>query len=469
MSHRDLPRGSAFAGGAQDLIRCARRLLSGIDFTPVTLRRTCRCSPRGLLLLALLWAWSDEPGLIARWQAVAPVVRTLWPREMRTLISYQAFLKLLVRWTEALLACIRPTLRAAMECGHGGEWLVGGWAVFGVDGSKLALPWSRSHEARFAPRAARQRRSTRRSRHKSRQSRADRAKKAASPQMWLTMLWHAGTGLPWNWRLGPADSSERDHLLDMLSSLPESALLTADAGFVGYHLWSLVRLTGRELVVRVGSNVRLLKKLGVVRESAGTVYLWPDDAARRGEPPLVLRLIVVQGRRHPWYLVTTVLDRRALSDRQVVEVYRRRWGVEVFYRHFKQTFGRRKLRSHAAAHAECEAHWSLVGLWALLLDAKRERQRQRLSPDRVSVSGALQAYRSTLRIAGAMVVRADRLALVLRRAEIDAYPRRDKRSRIRRRKKYDPPCGPPQLKAATPRQREAAREVTELERERLTA
>ncbi len=468
MSHRDSARGIASGSGAQDLIGCARRLLVGMNFQDVRLRRHCRCSPRGLLLLALLWAWSDESGLLARWQAVAPLARVLWPRDVRGVISYQAFLKLLVRWTEELLAVVRPALWLAMQRGRGGAWRIGSWPVFGVDGSKLALPWTRSHEARFAPRAARVHHATRRSWRRSRQSCADRAKKASSPQMWLTMLWHAGTGLPWNWRLGPADSSERDHLVEMLHSLPDRALLAADAGFVGYHLWSLLQLTGHELVVRVGSNVRLLKKLGIVRESAGTVYLWPDHAAREGEPPLVLRLIVVQGRRHPWYLVTTVLDRAQLSDREVVEVYRRRWGVEVFYRHFKQTFGRRKLRSHAAAHAECEAHWSLVGLWLLLLDAQHQRNRQGLWPERLSVAGALQVYRQALRAAAALVS-CTSLGVTLRTAAIDNYPRRDKRSRIRRRKKYETPCRPPQLLTATSQQRHAAQQIVEQQQQRLTA
>lgn len=462
MSHRDSARRIASAPGAQDLRACARRLLSGIDFTPVPLRRNCRCSPRGLLLLAVLWAWSDETGLLARWNAIAPGVRALWPNEVGAVVSYQAFLKLLVRWTDALLTAVQPALWSAMQQGRSGAWLIAGWPVFGVDGSKLALPWTRSHEAHFAPRAARNRQATRRSRRTSRQSRADRRKKAASPQMWLTTLWHAGTGLPWNWRLGPADSSERGHLQDMLGSLPPGALLAADAGFVGYQLWSLVLLAGHELVVRVGSNVRLLRQLGVVRESAGTVYLWPDAAARRCDPPLVLRLIVVRGGRHPWYLVTTVVDRQRLSDRQVVEVYRRRWGVEVFYRHFKQTFGRRKLRSQAAAHAVCEAHWSLMGLWLLLLDAKHQRRRQGLSPERLSVSAALHVYRRSLRavvapLAGCL------LPAALCRAEIDGYLRRDKRSRIRRRKKYESPCGPPRLLTATRGQRTTAQLIIEQE------
>ena len=47
------------------------------------------------------------------------------------------------------------------------------------------------------------------------------------------MLWHVGSGLPWDWRTGPSDSSEREHFQEMLGSLPSGALLTADAGFMG--------------------------------------------------------------------------------------------------------------------------------------------------------------------------------------------------------------------------------------------
>ena len=44
-------------------------------------------------------------------------------------------------------------------------------------------------------------------------------------------MWHVGTGLPWDWRTGPSDSSEREHLGQMIESLPKGALIAADAGF----------------------------------------------------------------------------------------------------------------------------------------------------------------------------------------------------------------------------------------------
>ena len=93
---------------------------------------------------------------------------------------------------------------------------------------------------------------------------------------------------------------------------------------------------------------------------------------RANQPPLVLRLVVAQGGKHPVYLVTSVLDEATLSDKQVVEIYALRWGVELFDRHFKQTFERRKLRSRSADNAELEGTWSLLGLWAMSLHAQVE-------------------------------------------------------------------------------------------------
>ena len=38
------------------------------------------------------------------------------------------------------------------------------------------------------------------------------------------------------------------------------------------------------------------------------------------------------------YLVTD-LTKTQLSDRQAAEIYAARWGIELFFRTFKQTFG----------------------------------------------------------------------------------------------------------------------------------
>ena len=279
-------------------------------------------------------------------------------------------------------------------------------------------------------------------------------------------MWHARTGLPWDWRTGPADSSERSHLLEMLPGLPAGALVAADAGFVGYEYARTVIDSGRELLVRVGSNVRLLRKLGCVRESAGTVYLWPDQQAKKNQPPLVLRLVVVQGGRHPVYLVTSVRSRSRMSDAQAAQLYRRRWGVEVFYRHLKQTFGRRKLRSTCADNAQVEIEWSLVGLWAMALYALIEVNRSGTPPRRLSIAQTLRAFRRMLRDYRHRSERGDRLRDRLRSAVIDSYERQNKTSRNYPRQKQETPPGPPKLLNASKQQIKQAKQLTACNKEK---
>ena len=469
MSHRDLGCSNGLPNRAQELAEAMEWLLKGVDLRSICWRRDSRWSPRGLIMAALFWAWSDRATLGGRLENILPIARALWPAELRERISYQAFMKRLVCWTDRLRTLLVTALRQRMRIALRADWQVAGWTVFGADGTKLELPQTSSHESRFSPVRVRNGSRRRSSLRDHRQSDSVREKKANSPRLFATLLWHAGTRLPWDWRLGAADSSERGHLIEMIAALPEGSLLTADAGFVGYAFWSAVLGAGHHFLIRVGSNVRLLQRLGVVRESAGTVCLWPEGAARRGLPPLVLRLVVVRGKRHPWYLVTSVRDRKKLSDRDVCRIYARRWGVEVFFRHFKQTFGRHKLRSHSAPHVLCEAEWSLLGLWTMLLYAKHSLHRHRVPLDLLSVAQTLRAYQTCLQRPEEWSSTESSLSKQLARARMDQYARGNKTSRSTRRKKYNAPCGPPDLFPATHHQVAQAKSLTQTSRRRLTA
>jgi hypothetical protein len=223
------------------------------------------------------------------------------------------------------------------------------------------------------------------------------------------------------------------------------------------------------VLIRVGANVRLLKKLGWTREYAGTVYLWPDRRASAGRPPLVLRLVVAHNGKHPVHLVTNLLSPRELTDRQLLELYARRWGVELFYRHLKQTFGRRKLRSASAPNALLEAQWSLLGVWAMGLYALLEASGAGVAPTKLSFAKLLSAFRRTMRDYLHPTEPGDRLDARLRRAVIDDYRRAGKQSRNYPRKKNDRPPGRPIILPATKTQRKNARLIKSQHNKRLTA
>lgn len=460
MSHRDTVRLNVVC-----LQQCLRWLLGGVDGSTIVFREDCRWTPKSLAAGALLWAWSDELTLGERFRSVRKIMLWLGGEQQQLAKTYQAFTKMLRRWTGELVGLLTRALRERMQTTLRQHWQVGGWVMFGVDGSRIDLPRTRSHEQAF---------STIRHHRKGRNRRGRRlaakdVQKANSPQLWLTVMWHAGSGLLWDWRSGPADSSERAHLREMLPDLPAGALVAADAGFVGYAgLRELVE-QGYDVLVRVGANVRLLKQLGWVRESAGTVYLWPDEAGRHGQPPLALRLVVAHNGKHPVYLVTSILAERQLTDQQVIQLYAKRWGIELFYRHLKHTFQRRKLLSTSAANARIEIEWSLVGLWAMALYALVEASRQGIPPQRLSFAQLLLAFRRTMRDYLHPIGRGQRLCERLRQSIIDHYFRRNKTSRNHPRKKQEHAPGPPTILHATSLQKQRARAIKTPNRTRLTA
>lgn len=455
MSHQD-----RHARGVQlnsvDLFKALQWLTSGVDWSAVQMRERSTWTPRSLTWAALLWVWSNESTLLERFACAQRLIQHLQHTSAKPTTSYQAFMKVLIRWTQPLVNVLQVALRKRMETLSTEDWTRHRFTVFGVDGSRIDLPRTRSHQAAYE---ATRKRGRREKTARGKQRRPSRQKHASGPQLWLTTLFHVGLNLPWDWRIGPADSSERQHAREMLSGLPANALLTADAGFIGYDFASTVLNGGAELLVRVGANVKLLKRLGFVRESHGIVYLWTDKAAREKHPPLVFRLVVVQGRRHPVSLITSVIEKSRLSEQQIAELYRGRWGVEVFYRHFKQTFGRRKLRSHASNNARVELEWSLVGLWAIGLFASRELARQKIPIHRLSVAQVLKIVRAIARDYLHRQERAQRLCDQIGRALLDPYTRQNKTSRNYPRKKTDRPPGKPTIKIATQAQTQIAQQI----------
>jgi hypothetical protein len=208
-----------------------------------------------------------------------------------------------------------------------------------------------------------------------------------------------GLQMPWSWKAGPSYAAEREHFREMLATqpFPKNTLFCGDAGFTGYELWQTMIAAGHSFLIRVGANVTLLRKLGYVRERAGIVYCWPDAAARKGQPPLVLRHLRLRVGKCLMHLVTNVLDEKALTNDEAVRLYQLRWGVELQFRTVKQTFGRRKLRSRTPERASVELDWALLGLWLIQLFAVKEQLEIGAIPEHCSVALAIAVVRETFR------------------------------------------------------------------------
>lgn len=378
-------------------------------------------------------AYDSSASLKDRFQSARQCLREMFPTRRQPGKTYQGFVKAVCRIPSNLREQLQSHLCRQHQTAAGRFWDLWGWIPFAADGSRVELPRTEANQKAFGC--------------------AGRNK--TGPQLLLTVLYHLGSGLPWRWKIGAGTDSERGQLRGMLPTLPRNSLLVADAGFGGYDLLKAILSHQVSFLIRVGANVTLLTGLGFEFQQRGKiVWLWPQ--AKRDQEPLKLRLIRVKTkskhlpRKQTVYLLTNVFDTERLSDEVAGLFYTMRWGVEVFYRSFKQTMAHRKMRSGSPALAPEELHWSLTALLLLGLmsvDALVSHQRD---PSRLSVAEALGKVRFAMRTPKRWRYRGD-IRVLLVKAVKDTYNRQSaKEARDWAHKKKESPPGAPKIRPATP-------------------
>ena len=391
---------------------------------------------RMLVLAAILVSWDDAPTLRERFSRARSSVTKMFGPRRKLGKTYQGFIKRLLSLQERLLAVVAVHLRGVLQRMAGPFWTREGLQAFAVDGSRIECPRTKKNEVAFG----------------------HAGKKGCGPQMWLTTLWHMGTGLPWTWKQGRSDECERRHLREMLPLLPAGALVVGDAGFVGYELLAAILAGGRSFLVRVGGNVRLLKELGwFKRYGEDTVFLWPQKFHR--QEPMVLRLIELQRGDKKVYLLTH-LPTESLTHRQAAVLYTMRWGIEVFYRSLKQTMEHRTMRSDAPAQAQAELAWSLVGLQLMGLMSVREMLAQGADPLDWSVAATRDLIRQAVQGPSHRPVGAQGWKNRLAACRKDGYVRTSsKKSRDWPARKHDHPPKPPIIRIASAKEVQKAQHL----------
>ncbi len=389
-----------------------------------------------VLYVSLLMVLEGAPTLQERFALARQKVVEMFAGRRRPGRTYAGFVKARQRITRVQIRVTKRQLCRHHRRVAGPFWRRDDWLAFAADGMRVRLPRTAANEKAFG----------------------GAARKNSAPELSVTSLYHLGTGLPWVWRIGPGTESEQVQLRRMIGQLPRGALLIADAGFTSFELLRALAQRHVEVLVRMGSNRTLLTGLedACVRVRGEWVWLWPKKKQTR-YPPLKLRLVRFEQANHaPMCLATSVLDERLLTDQQIGQFYRRRWGQEVFHRAFKQTLAQHTLRSASPGEARRELDWALMaylllGLWTV--QAQLEAHRDPLA---WSVAAALRVVRVVLRPARGSGPRGG-LVRQLRQANKDHYVRQgSKAARHWPRKKHDHPPGLPKLRAATPEEKHRA-------------
>ena len=313
-------------------------------------KRKCRWEIQPLVMTLVLMTWSCGESQAERFEAAKAFCVVCRPKQKRPGDTVAGFQKALARLPmpvlRAIVAGVRGRIAALLPM------LIDGWIPMGCDGSGLRCPRTEELEKRLG----------------------GGNRPGSPPSLWLTAIVHLRSGVPWCWRWGKGTASERQHLQEMLGLLPKAALLVADAGYIGYEVARALISRQVSFLIRQCSLVTLYseRQTRLEKFQDGVVLYWPQEAQKKGLPPLRVRLLCVR-RRKPGqtksqdvWLMTNVMDSRRLSVSQAGQFYRWRWENEGFFRTYKRTLKKMKLESRTVRLVHREAEGSMLALQLLL-------------------------------------------------------------------------------------------------------
>ena len=203
----------------------------------------------------------------------------------------------------------------------------------------------------------------------------------------------------------PQGRGEQSMLTRLLGGLGPKALLLADAGLIGFAQFAIALQMGVQFEMRLARNKtvkgrgrgirRQIKRLGkgdnLVRWSKpGRRPKWVNGVLWKNLPAsLELRQIAVQlvrpGRRTQWaWIVTSLTDQERYTAASLVELYGKRYGIELAFRQLKSylKMDRLSARTPAGARKEILAFVTLYNLIQRVINDAAKRQK--VAPDRIS-------------------------------------------------------------------------------------
>lgn len=400
--------------------------------TPGAPSRRIRWSLQPLVLALLVMTWCTGESQEERFETARAFCAAARRKSKQPGRTAKGFQKALARLPMPVLRTLAVGVRQRLlQCLT--PWLtVGGFLPFGCDGTRLECPRAQQLEQRLG----------------------QAGKADSAPTVYLTALVHLATGLLWSWQIGKGTASEHYQLGRLLRTLPAKALLVADAAYLGYQLFQTIADQGLSFLFRVSSRTYLYSatQRPLKRWREGIVYYWPGWAQKKKLAPQKLRLLRITGGKVDVWLLTNVVDPRALTHATASQLYRWRWRNEGFFRTYKRTLGKVKLTSRTIALLHREVEGSLLAVQILLaqgalaLRQSGNAQAQLASPRRLLLVLRQEIHRqihdSLGRRQHQTYLRRLQQAQLIRRVRTSAKVRRS----WPRRKPHRPPK-PPQIRA----------------------
>jgi Transposase DDE domain len=330
-------------------------------------RKGVRWTLQPLIMIGAIMTWcAGETDADRFVLSRAFYVQVHCPKRQRPGKAYSGFCRAILRLPMPVWWAFCDAVRGRVFQLLSDRMTMDGWLPLGCDGSRMECPRTEELE----------------------QNLGKSSKDKSPPTLWVIALVSLTTGVLWSWRLGTSKTGERRYLIELLETLPQavlkSVLLVCDAGYVGYEVISKLLKQKCSFLIRLSSHAQLysLEMVEVTGFTEGEFWYWTDQAEKKNQPPLRVRVIRVTGRKrkNDVWLVTNVMDPKRLPVELAGRLYRMRWESECFFRTYKRVVKDVRLVSQTAPMVVREAEISLLacqlllgqGALALKVGGKRE-------------------------------------------------------------------------------------------------
>ena len=182
--------------------------------------------------------------------------------------------------------------------------------------------------------------------------------------------------------------NERDELLALVQSLKErnlfypkdKTIITCDRGYEGRNVFANLLQSGYHFIVRAKKTTSGGVLHGLVlplpldgaptdtdvtiqmKKNANGIYKSPGACKAKSKPieSMTLRVVVANISNDTYEYLITDLPREKLSSAQIVEIYRKRWDIEVSFRNLKYSLGAIVFHSKKLKAQKMELYASLT-------------------------------------------------------------------------------------------------------------
>ncbi len=154
------------------------------------------------------------------------------------------------------------------------------------------------------------------------------------PQMLLSTLYDAISGVVHDLTVAPTHAPERDELLSMLPRLRAGDLLLLDAGYPSFLLFRELQRRSIHFVIRMPTSQTFTKVESFIAsgETDQIITLFPQRNLPRHLEPITVRLVnCARPDGEPFILVTDLFDPKYTPE-TLDGLYHLRWGAEELYK-----------------------------------------------------------------------------------------------------------------------------------------